>query len=147
MRRFLEDLRAFGIKADQWTTTAQAGPGGMAQDGGTRGVTFHGEMDRRRESQGWTTACCSMPERDRREQWEDSPKQACSCWFARHSYLAISGANLYPPGVLVCRCFSLALRMFCFRLFASMKPRPFVQPFFDMHAPRQPHVVLPSTPM
>ena len=30
---------------------------GIAQDGGTRGGTFHGEMDRCRESQGWTTAC------------------------------------------------------------------------------------------
>ena len=32
------------------------GRGGMAQDGGTRGETFHGEMDRCRESQGWTIA-------------------------------------------------------------------------------------------
>ena len=38
------------------------GQGGMAQDGGTRGGTFYGEMDRCRESQGWTTACSSMPE-------------------------------------------------------------------------------------
>ena len=37
---------------------------GMAQNGGTRGGTFHGEIDRRRKSQGWTTACSSMPERD-----------------------------------------------------------------------------------
>ena len=40
------------------------GQGGMAQDGGTTGGTFHGEMDRCRESQGWTTACSIMPERD-----------------------------------------------------------------------------------
>ena len=25
----------------------------------------------------------------------------------------------------------------------SLKPRPFVQSFFDMHAPRQPHIFLP----
>ena len=30
---------------------------GMAQDGGTRGGTFHGEIDRCSERQGWTTAC------------------------------------------------------------------------------------------
>ena len=36
---------------------------GMAQDNGTRGGTFHGEMDRCRESQGCTTACSSMFER------------------------------------------------------------------------------------
>ena len=42
------DIRAFGINADQWATAA--GRGGMAQDGGTRGVTFCGKMDRCRES-------------------------------------------------------------------------------------------------
>ena len=56
----------------------------MAQDGGTRGRMFHGEMDRCSESQGLTTACSRMPERDGKEQEEDSPKQAGSCWFARH---------------------------------------------------------------
>ena len=32
------------------------GRAGMAQDGVTRGGTFHGEMDHCRESQAWTTA-------------------------------------------------------------------------------------------
>ena len=59
------------------------GRGGMAQDGGTRSGTFHGEIDRCREGQGWTTACSSMPERDGKDQGEDSPNQAGSCWFAR----------------------------------------------------------------
>ena len=35
---------------------------GMAQDGRTRSGTFHDEMDRCSESQGWTTACSRMPE-------------------------------------------------------------------------------------
>ena len=39
-----------------------------------RGGTFHGEIDRCRESQGWTTACSSMSERDGKDQGEDSPK-------------------------------------------------------------------------
>ena len=55
------------------------GRGRMAQNGGT----FHDEMDRCRESQGWTTVCSGMPERDGKDQGEDSPKQAGSCWFAR----------------------------------------------------------------
>ena len=29
-----------------------------------------------RESQGWTTACSSMPERDGKDQGQDTPKQA-----------------------------------------------------------------------
>ena len=61
------------------------GQGEMAQGGGTRGGTFHGEMDHCRESQDWTTACSSMPERDGKSQGEDSPRQADSGWFARHS--------------------------------------------------------------
>ena len=56
---------------------------GMAQNGRTRGGTFHDGMDRCRESQGWTTACSGMPERDGKDQGEDSPRQAGSCWFAR----------------------------------------------------------------
>ena len=56
---------------------------GMAQNGGRRGRTFHGEIDRCRRSQGWTTACSRMPERHGKDQGEDSPKQAGSCWFPR----------------------------------------------------------------
>ena len=47
------------------------GRGGIAQNGGTRGGTFHGEMDRCRGSQGWTAACSGMPERDGKDQGED----------------------------------------------------------------------------
>ena len=43
----------------------------MTQDGGTRGGTFHNEMDHRRESQGLTTACSRMPECDGKDQGED----------------------------------------------------------------------------
>ena len=60
------------------------GRGGIAQDGGTRGGIFHGERDRCSESPGWSTACSRMPEGDEKNQGEDSPKQADSCWFARH---------------------------------------------------------------
>ena len=103
------------------------GRGGMAQDRGTRGGTFHGEMDRCRESQGWTmtTACSvnSMPERGEKDRGENGPKQACSCWFARHNSSATGGANLYPPGVFfglqMSCCLFLALRLLCFVSFSS----------------------------
>ena len=39
----------------------------------------YGEMSRCRESEGW------MPERDGKDEGKDSPKQAGSCLFARHS--------------------------------------------------------------
>ena len=57
----------------------------MAQNGRTRGGTFHGEIDLGRENQGWTTACSDMPERDGKEQEEGSPKQK----RARASSLAL----------------------------------------------------------
>ena len=59
------------------------GRGGITHNGGKRGGTIHGKMDRCRENQGWTTACSRMPERDGKGQGEDSPKQAGSYWFAR----------------------------------------------------------------
>ena len=59
--------------------------GGMMQDGGIRGGTFYGEIDRLTGSQGWVAACRSMPERERKDLGEDSPKQAGSCWFIRRS--------------------------------------------------------------
>ena len=46
----------------------------MTQNSRTRGGTFHGEMDRCRESQGWTTACSGMPERG----WKDKERIAQS---------------------------------------------------------------------
>ena len=81
---FLDDLRAFsGINANQSLDDCSPGRGGMAQNGRTRGRTFHGKMDRCRKKQGWITACSGMPERDGKDQGEDSPKQAGLRWFAR----------------------------------------------------------------
>ena len=70
-------------------------------------------------------------------QGQYSPKQGCSCWFVRHSCLAKSSANLYPPGVLilVCRCCVVGFLWcyVCFVLFRFVssfcfhwRPRPFV---------------------
>ena len=61
------------LSASTPTSNCSPGRGGMAQDGGTKGERFHGEMDRCRESQGWTTAWSRMPERDGKNQGEDSP--------------------------------------------------------------------------
>ena len=43
----------------------------MTQDGGTReGGTFGGEIDQCRGSQGWSTACSSLHERDGKDHKE-----------------------------------------------------------------------------
>ena len=118
------------------------GRGGMAQNGRTRGETFHGETDRCRESHSWTMTCSGTPERDGEDQEEDGPKQAGSCWFTRPCELATSGANLYPPGVWFADAMAsfsgatFVLFCFVFVFMLSLKPRPFVQSFFDMQASR-----------
>ena len=118
------------------------GRGAMAQNGRTRGGTFHGEIDRCRECQGCTTACSGMPERDVKDQGEDSPKQAGSCWFARPCWLSTSGANLYPPGVRFADAMTsfsgvtFVLFCFVFVFMLSLKPRPLVQSSLDTQVPR-----------
>ena len=84
------------------------GRGGMAQDGGRRGGTFHGEMDRCRESEGWTTACSSMPGCDGKGQGQDSHK-----WRE-----LVSSIFLF----VVCRC--PVVTLFRFRIFASIEAAP-----------------------
>ena len=81
MECLLDDFRAFDINADQWTNATQDEQEWRktAEPGAER------EMYRCRKSRGWTTACSSMPERDGKYRRQDSPKQACSCWFTRHS--------------------------------------------------------------
>ena len=114
----------------------------------------HGEMDRCGESQAWTTACSSMP-RTWRWWWqegpkgEDNPKQADSRSFARHSWLAKSGANLYHPGgcrvVFLFRCYACFVFVSFPSFLFSLNPRSFVQfsrsSLFDMHASWQLHTV------
>ena len=87
----------FGISAEQWTTAAQD----EEKNGAGRrnkGRNFHGETYRCRESQGWTAACSSMPERHGKDQeGGDSQKQA------RAGSLAI----VVTFGRLVCRCYAV----------------------------------------
>ena len=100
------------------------GRGGMTLDGGTRGGIFHGEMDRCSKSQSWTTACSRMPERDGKNQGGDTPKQAGSCWLARHCCLATSGTNLYPcryhDGVFLWCLLCFVLLRFCLHAFIEV---------------------------
>ena len=88
------------------------GRGGMTQNGKTRGGIFHGQIDRCRENQGWTTACSGMPERDGRPR-RGQPK-ASGLVLIRSPLLTIiatspSGANLYPPGVWFADCHDVFL--------------------------------------
>ena len=144
-----DNFTAFGMNADQGTIAAQdEGEWRKTRNKGRNVSWRNGSL------QGRT---------------KDSPKKAGSCCFAHHSWLAINGANLYPPGVwfadfMSCffsvtfvvkkslntsrpfvrrgvSWFVLCLFCFVFVFLCSLKPRPFVHMFFNMHAPRQPHPV------
>ena len=81
---FLDDLRDFGINADQWTTAAAQDYGECRRTAEQGAEHFMAKwIAACRGSQGWTMAYSRMPECDGKGQGEDSPKQAGSCWFAR----------------------------------------------------------------
>ena len=109
----------------------------MTQNGRIRAGTFNGEIDCCRERQGWTTAYSGMPERDGKDQGEDSPKQAGSCWFAHPCC-----ANLNPSGVWFVDAMTsfsgvaFVLFYFVFVFMLPLKPRPFAQSSFGMKAPQ-----------
>ena len=79
----LDDFRVFGIDSDKWTIAAQD-EGEWHRTAKQGAEVFYDEMDRGRESQGYTTACSSVFERDGKDQREGSTEQASSYWFARH---------------------------------------------------------------
>ena len=55
----------------------------MTQDGRIRGGTFQGEIDRCRESQGWTTACSGMTNvTGRTKKRMSQSKRANAGWLA-----------------------------------------------------------------
>ena len=91
----------------------------MARNGGRSG-TFHGEMDRCRESQGWTTACSRMPERDGKDQ-----RRIAQSKRARAGPLALDDQpqvvqtyTLRAFGLQISCRLSVVLRLFCFVLFS-----------------------------
>ena len=80
MRCFVDDLRDFGINADQWTNAAQ-------DEGEWRKTA---EQGAERLMAKWITTKKARAELRHavvcpKDQGEDSPKQAGSCWFTRHS--------------------------------------------------------------
>ena len=86
------------------------GRGGMAQDRGTRGSTFYGEVDRCRESQSWTTACNSMPTKGRIAR-SNGLMLVRSPLLTNHSWRELASSGR------MARCLSLVLSYVAFVLF------------------------------
>ena len=73
MRCFLDDLRAFCINTDQWTTAPR-------DEGEWRRTAEQGAEHFMAK---WIVAEKTKAGHDGKDQGEDSPKQAGSHWFAR----------------------------------------------------------------
>ena len=105
-----------------------------------KGGTFHGEMDRCRETKAGlrhAVVCPNVTGRTKKRMSQSKRARAGSlALVTSHKW-----RELVYSGRLVCRChgiFSLVLRLFCFASFfvsmLSLKPRPFVQSSFDVQA-------------
>ena len=115
-----------------------SGRGGMVQNGGTRGGTFHGEMDRCRGSQGWTTACSRLPKRDGRTKERIStacsrmPKASRLVLVRSPLLTSHKWRELVSSGRLVCRCHDIFL--WCYVCFVLLRFRLYA--FFKIAALR-----------
>ena len=127
----LDDLRAFGINAGQWTAAAQ-------DEGNCRKTTEHGAerfmakqitAEKARAGLRHEVVCSNVTGRIK-ERIAQSKRARAS--FACHSLLAPNGANLYPPGgcrVVFSGVTSVLLCFVFVFLLSLKKSRSFVQSF------------------
>ena len=79
---FLDDLRAFGINADQWTTAAQD-RGEWCRTAEPRAEHFMAKWIVAEKTKAGLRYAVVCPNVTGRTKKEDIPEQAGSCWFAR----------------------------------------------------------------
>ena len=80
----LDDLRAFGINADQWTIAAQdmvRGNDARWRHKGRDVSWRNGSLQNVRAGLRHAIVCANVTGRTEERIGEDSPKQECSCWF------------------------------------------------------------------
>ena len=80
----LNDLRTFGNNADQWTT-ASHDEGEWRKTAEQGAGRFMAKWIAAEKIRAGLRHAVLGPNVTGKDQGEDSPKQACSCWFARHS--------------------------------------------------------------
>ena len=137
---FLDDLRAFGINADQWTTAAQdEGEWRRTAEQGAEHFTAKWIVaEKTKAGLRHAVVCPNVTGRTKKRIAQRKRARAGSLAPLLTSHM---WRKLVSSGRLVCRyhgVFSLVLRLFCFASFfasmLSLKPRPFVQSSFDMQA-------------
>ena len=130
---FLDDLRAFGINADQWTTAKWRR---TAEQGAEHFMAKWIVAEKTKAGVRHAMVCPNVTGRTKKRIAQS--KRACA------GSLTVDQPQVARTCILrafVCRChgvFSVVLRLFCFVLFfvsmLSLKPRPFVQSSLDMQA-------------
>ena len=115
---FLDDLRAFGTNADQWTTAAQHEGEWhkTAEQGAECFMSKWIAAEKAKAGLRHAVVCPNVTGRTRERIAQSKRTRAGS--LALVDYLATSGANLYPPGVWfadVMTSFSgVEFALFCF---------------------------------
>ena len=144
-------FRTFGIKADQWPTAAldEGEWRRTAEQGAARFIAKWIAAEKARAGL-WHAVVCPNVTRRTKEMIAQSKR-------ARAGSLAIMTSHkrreLASSECLVCRCHIIFLwcHVFCFVLFRfrillslrSRGPSSNRSSFFDMHAPPQPHAIIP----
>ena len=140
----LDDLRAFGINADQWTTAAQdEGEWRRTAEQGAEHFMAKWIVAEKIKAELRHAVVC--PNVTGRTKKTTRLNKASGLVLVRSPLLTSHKWREHvSPGRLVCRChgvFSLVLRLFCFASFfvsiifmLSLKPGTVVQSSFDMQA-------------
>ena len=78
----LNDLRALTSTPTSERLQPRTRGNGAEQRNKGRDISWRNGSLQRKQGWRWTPVCSRMPERDRKDQGEDIPKQDGSCWFA-----------------------------------------------------------------
>ena len=143
MRCFLDDLRAFGINADQRTTAAQDEGEWRrtAEQGAEHFMVKWIAAEKVRAGLRYAVVRPNETGRTKKRTAQSKPARAGLLTLV-NCQVATSGANSHTPGVEFADVLTSSSGVtfvnfwFVFAFMLLLKPRPFVQSFFDMQAPR-----------
>ena len=140
MGHFLDDLRAFGINADQWTTVAQDEWEWRktAEQGAEHFMAKWIAAEKTKAELRHAVVCPNVTGRTKERIAQSKRARAGSLALVDQPQVART-CPLRAIGLQMSWRLSLVLRLFCFASFSvfmlSLKPRPFVQSSFDKQAP------------
>ena len=140
---FLDDLRAFGINADQRTTAAQDEGEWRrtAEQGAEHFMVKWIAAEKVRAGLRYAVVRPNETGRTKKRTAQSKPARAGLLTLV-NCQVATSGANSHTPDVEFADVLTSSSGVtfvkfwFVFAFMLLLKPRPFVQSFFDMQAPR-----------